>query len=101
MAVVVHMLLNSIPKNKSDCTIKNFNFIFQLFSAEPDFSMLNLFPMNSLNSLTSPNKFHGRFLKISMLSCHLYINILLFPSHSFSSYCTDWNFQYDKVEQRW
>ena len=46
-----------------------------MFSAEPDFSMLNLFPMNSLNSLINPNKFHCRFLKIFyaiMSSVHKY-----------------------------
>lgn len=60
-----------------------------MFSAEPDFSMLNLFPMNSLNSLTNPNKFHGRFLKIFyaiMSSVHKYFTF----SVSFFSFLLYW-----------
>lgn len=51
--------------------------------------MLNLFPMNSLNSLTNPNKFHGRFLKIFyaiMSSVYKYFTF----SISFFSFLLHW-----------
>lgn len=71
----------------ADCVvIENFNFIFQLFSSVLDFSILNLYAMNLLNSLIN---FIVDVLRFSTQSHHLCINILLFSFHFFS-FLLDW-----------